>query len=402
MRILRLRIDWRDLLPALLIVLNSLVWYTLTYATFRSALSSLSLSSLENLALYGAYFIGIAVSAIFGAWIFPRSRDTCLLIWMLAGTVVTAILPIILTSGMPTNIVVSLLLGVSIGAGLPSCLAYFADVTRVENRGTYGGIIWGSVGFGILLLALLINAFELPVGFTALSVWRFSGFLGFLITKRKRKAETSRASATYDFILRRKDMLLYLVPWIMFSLVNFTEAPILEKLLGNVYATTIFIEFALTGVFGIVGGLLADLVGRKRVVITGFVVIGIGYAVLSFSSGFEASWYVYTALDGAAWGMFAAVFFMTLWGDIAESHEKEKYYVVGGLPYLLAGLLSVVIEPYAKTIGTVTAFSVASFFLFVAVLPLMYAPETLPEKGIRERELREYVEKAKKAKEKYA
>jgi F0F1-type ATP synthase membrane subunit b/b' len=49
-----------------------------------------------------------------------------------------------------------------------------------------------------------------------------------------------------------------------------------------------------------------------------------------------------------------------------------------------------------------TAFSLASFFLFLAVVPLMYAPETLSEKKIRDKELRDYLEKAKKTKEKYA
>ena len=43
-----------------------------------------------------------------------------------------------------------------------------------------------------------------------------------------------------------------------------------------------------------------------------------------------------------------------------------------------------------------TAFTVASFFLFVAVIPLMYAPETLPEKAIKDRDLQSYIEKAKK------
>jgi hypothetical protein len=36
----------------------------------------------------------------------------------------------------------------------------------------------------------------------------------------------------------------------------------------------------------------------------------------------------------------------------------------------------------------------------LAVLPLMYAPETLPEKRIRERELKQYIEKAKRIREK--
>jgi hypothetical protein len=42
----------------------------------------------------------------------------------------------------------------------------------------------------------------------------------------------------------------------------------------------------------------------------------------------------------------------------------------------------------------------ASSFLFLAILPLLYAPETLPEKKIKERELKEYLKKASKMKEK--
>jgi hypothetical protein len=43
-------------------------------------------------------------------------------------------------------------------------------------------------------------------------------------------------------------------------------------------------------------------------------------------------------------------------------------------------------------VQTATAFSWASFFLFLAVLPSIYALETLPEKTIKERELKECVE----------
>jgi hypothetical protein len=106
-------------------------------------------------------------------------------------------------------------------------------------------------------------------------------------------------------------------------------------------------------------------------------------------------------LDGITWGLFASVFFMALWGDLGKNHEKEKYYALGGLPYLLAGFLPILIKPYASDIPAVTAFSLASFFLFLAVIPLMYAPETLPEKKIKERELKQYIEKAKKSREKY-
>jgi len=400
-KILKSKIAWRDFLPALILVSNALVWYTLTYQAYSSVVGGLPTGS-ESLLLFLVYYMGIAFSAIFGAVLFRRFRDNGLLLWMLGGAAMTALLATVPNNTMAINLLVSVLLGVSIGIGLPSCLAYFADATRVENRGICGGIIWGTVGFGVLLLGLLLNAFNLVLAFVALAVWRMFGLFGFLFTRSKRRSQVARISPAYRSILRRRDMILYLVPWIMFSLVNFTETPILENLLGSIYVTTIFIEGALTGIFAIVGGFLADLVGRKRVVITGFVVLGIGYAVLSLSPDLAASWYLYTAFDGIAWGMFAAVFFMTLWGDLGEDYEKAKYYAIGGLPYLLASVLPIIIKPYLPLNATGAAFSLASFFLFVAVLPLIYAPETLPEKEIRDRERRDYLEKAKKVKEKYA
>lgn len=304
---------------------------------------------------------------------------------------------------LTTNLVVSLLLGISIGIGLPSSLAYFADTTAVENRGTYGGLTWITVGVGALVIAAVLNVLDSFLTLAILAAWRAAGMLLFLGLSRLRgKLPVPSHVSSYRSILSKKDVTLYLLPWIMFSLVNFTESPILGNVFGDFQQFVGFIEFAISGVFAVVGGILGDLVGRKRVVITGFVLLGIEYAVLSLFSGIQASWYVYTVCDGIAWGMFASVFFMALWGDLAEEGQKEKFYVLGGLPYLLAGFLSVIVKPFAEVIQTVTAFSLASFFLFVAVLPLMYAPETLPEKKIKERELRDYLDKAKKTKEKYA
>lgn len=189
----------------------------------------------------------------------------------------------------------------------------------------------------------------------------------------------------------------------MFCLINWIESPLVENLFGKEFFNTVtFVEFAISGVFAFVGGLLSDLVGRKRIIITGFIFLGIEYAVLSFGQELTISRYIYIFLDGISWGMFAVVFFTVLWGDLGGHRAKEKYYVVGGLPYLLATFLQVFIRQYTGPVAVNAAFSLASFFLFLAVLPLMYAHETLPEKNIRDRELKQYVDKAKKAKEKYA
>jgi MFS family permease len=400
------RINWKQFAPAFVIVLNTFIWYTLTYSVLSNIIDDLivsgAISGEEKMMLFAMYFVGTASSAILGATFLRHKRETYLFLWMLAGTLMTALLITIPGNSTVINGLISLFLGVSLGIGFPSCLAYFADATAVETRGTCGGITWGVVGIGTLILALLVGSFDLSLIVVTLVVWRALGVVAFfLMTRGSRKVQQPNSQVTYNSILRRRDVMQYLLPWIMLSLVNFTEAPILDYLFGDLIILVTFVEFALIGLFALVGGILADLVGRKRVIITGFVMLGIGYAVLSFFSELPFFQYLYTACDGIAWGMFSSVFLITLWGDLAQN-GKEKYYVLGGLPFLLAGFLSIAIKPYVELIGTVASFSLASFFLFLAVLPLIYAPETLPEKKIKERELKSYLEKAKKAKEKYS
>nr|WP_312058962.1 MFS transporter [Fervidobacterium pennivorans] len=356
----------------------------------------------EKLGLFTTYFVGIAASAIFGSKFFPRARVKFLYLWSFMGAAATSFLITVPSNGMLANILFSLFLGISIGVGLPSCLSYFADSTHIENRGFVGGIAWSGVGFTVLFFAFLMNVLGLWEAVVVLTTWRLFGGFSFLFLTRQHKELGMQKSPSYLELIRKREMLLYLFPWIMFSLINFAEIPLLERVFGaESFTFAGLVEFVFIGVFAITGGIIADIVGRKRVVITGFVMLGIEYAALSIFSGSPFTLYLFMTFDGITWGLFFSVFFMTIWGDLGESHEKEKYYALGGLPFLLANFVSVVINPYASSISPTAAFSLASFFLFLAVIPLMYAPETLPEKAIRERELREYIEKAKKVKEKY-
>ena len=143
--------------------------------------------------------------------------------------------------------------------------------------------------------------------------------------------------------------------------------------------------------------------GRKRIIIAGFIMLGIGYAALGLFPQIIFTWYFYTVVDAVALGIFGATFFTALWGDLSYNMPSDKYYALGMLPPLLSGLLQTLVsQELAESVPIYGIFSLASFFLFLAVIPLMYAPETLPEKLIRRRELRKYVEEAKKIREKYA
>jgi len=130
--------------------------------------------------------------------------------------------------------------------------------------------------------------------------------------------------------------------------------------------------------------------------------LGVAYAIIGLLPLSDLSWYLYFVVDGVAWGIFYLTFVLILWGDLSQPGSREKYYALGSVPFFLSYVIPrFLTESFVEQIALSAAFSLASFFLFIAVLPLLYAPETMPEKKIELKRLRKFAEDAKKAKEKY-
>lgn len=393
------KIFLKETAPAFFLVLNTFVWYILTYFVLNSIITQDAFKN-QSLYLFAAYFVGIAVAAIIGSKVATRVRVNLLNIWLFLGVIATFLLTTISANTIAVNILTVAFFGASIGLGLPSCLSYFATQTVIEKRGLIGGTIWSTVGFIALALGFFTSTLSTFEAIVALVIWRLIGAVSFLFLNKKQVQAGVQKSPSYLMLIRKREIILYLLPWVMFSLINYAEAPMLERFFGeSQFALVQVVEYVFIGIFAFIGGLVADIGGRKRVVIAGFVMLGIEYATLSAFSNTQNSLtisYIFMTLDGVTWGLLFSVFLTVIWGDLAENNAQEKFYALGGIPFLLASFLSVLIKPYAQSIPLATAFTLASFFLFVAVIPLMYAPETLPEKSMKERELKSYLEKAQK------
>lgn len=398
----------RDAFVVATLVFNAFSWYWVIFYILSEFLENLSVPYAQILTIWTIHFAAMTISAFSGAVLSNRivNRITLLRVWMLLG-IGSSLLPILLGDlDLTSASFLSLFLGISFGLGMPSCMAYFADFVSIENRGRLGGITFCIIGIGIFLFTVTLGPLDVASQVLSSAVWRGIGLTLFLLWGPQPqgtdvdKPQHARSQA-YGSILSERDFLLYFIPWIMFCLVDGFEGPLLENFFGPGLLSLVVIEFAISGIFALIGGFFADFIGRKRVVVVGFVALGVGYAALGFAPEFLLSWYFYSLVEGVAGGMFGAVFLMTLWGDLARTRPKERYYALGGTPYLLSVLVGFAVEPYVQRISTYAAFSLASFFLFVAVLPLIYATETLPERKIELRRLRKYVEKAREVKEKY-
>jgi len=384
------------------LLFNSLSWFFITRRIIYAILNDLNMTYQQNLLIWGIYDLAIIGASIAGSILSGRiKRLTFLYLWMLLGTIASVLLSFFYLS-LAYILSVSFLWSISFGIGMPLCLAYFTEYTVFENRGRTAGIIVFAASISTPLVVML-STMNLTMSIIASTVWRGIGLIVLLLLKPKEQIIPEKRKYTpFTSILHDKNFLLYLIPWLMFSFIFGFQRLVFEHFLAaDFYDFLRIIESIVGTISALIGGLVADWIGRKRVVIYGFTSLGLAYAAVGIAPNSLISLYFFSVIDGIAWGVFLAIFVLVLWGDLSYSGAREKYYAIGSIPFFFADFIGFLFTPFVA-VPPSAAFSVASLFLFLAVLPLMYAPETLPEKKIKLRQLRKYLEKAKKVEEKYA
>ncbi|MCK4885535.1 MFS transporter, partial [Candidatus Bathyarchaeota archaeon] len=359
----------------------------------NSILSDLNITHTQNLAIWATFYVSIIVSSILGTFLSNKvGRLKFLYIWTVLGVVIS-FLPALLTNVTLLQVwSMSLLLGASFGLGMPSCLAYFADCTVVENRGRIGGITFLIANISVPLLAILFSSFDLATFSVIFALLRGMGLIVFFLKPEKQPSSQVTKSVSFVSILRDKPFLLYFVAWFMFPLVDQFERVIIDQFLTgwthNLLPIMGVVEPLVAGFSILIAGLLCDWIGRKKIVLFGFVALGVAYAIIGLVSDSVFLWYLYFLVDGVAWGIFLLIFVLILWGDLAQSGSSEKHYALGSIPFFLSSVIPLLLtQSFIEQVSLSAAFSLASFFLFVAVMPLVFAPETLPEKKMELRRL---------------
>jgi MFS family permease len=387
----------RALLPSLFLLVNSITWFSLTWFVIRDLLVD---ASFNNILLVSISYFGIlSLSAtIGGTLLYKKLRGKKpLLLWILLGAIAcmfsAALVP---ENNSVTLVFVSLILGALAGLGIPTCLGIFADKSKLKHRGIIGGLMFFIIQALTVLIYVPVTDVGLGYQFLALGAWRFLGIASVLFFKPHEKITNERITPLLN-IIRERTFILYFIPWFLFTIINFLEQPLLESYFGpelyNVYTLALILIFSVSA---LVGGAICDFKGRKVAGILGFILLGLGYAFLSLLPETTVSQIMYVLFDGIAWGILYVTFIFVVWGDLSEDKIRERYYLVGCMPFLLSNLIEVLVRPFVELIPIAASFSLASLFLFLAVLPLVIAPETLPEKVIKERELKTYLEKAQK------
>ena len=398
----------RNALVSTFLVGNAFVWYLCAFNFLQEDRGLESLGGNSLLLVIGVNFLSLAISAFLASKVINKfSQQTIFLrYWLLAGIFVSALFVVVNLADFVGIMIVAGVIGAYFGLGMPTCIGYFAATTEPQNRAKLSGLIILFIGLSFPFLSS-IGTSETFLTAGTLTLWIGLGLISILTLKPPEKKLEQKNSLSYRSVLSNKTFLLYAIPWLMFSLVN----ELTMQLNTNYFSSSRFpsfftgnfmlVENILAGFSAVVCGILADRKGRKRLALIGFALLGVGYASLGiFGGDYSAAWF-YVCVDGIAWGAFSMLFLFTIWGDIAQGRSSEKYYVLGILPYMLSNFTRLSIGTYiSANMHESTVFSFAAFFLFAAILPLAYAPETLSDKILQNLDLNNYVKKALKKVEK--
>jgi MFS family permease len=398
-----LGISSKDFCIVFVLLVNAFAWFYMAPVMITGILEGSTITDTQEIIIWSAYYGGIVISSIIGSILANKiNRLRFIYAWTAIG-IAASILPILFSSFTWIDcLTISILLGASFGLGIPSCLSYFADVTQVENRGRISGITLLTAYMTAPILARAFSGFDLTTNLIIFAGWRSLGLIVFLLQPNEKNSNSARKLGdSFSAIIEDKTFGFYILAWIMFCLVDRIGGPIVINSLGDVSEIIIIISPILASITTLIAGIMADWIGRKRIVLYGFISLGVAYALIGIIPGELLTGYFFVVINGITAGLLTVTFILILWGDISQSGSREIYYTIGIIPLFLTYIMGLTLEEHFIDIPETSIFSVAAFFLFLAVLPLLYAPETLPEKKMELRRLRSFAEDAKKAKEKY-
>jgi MFS family permease len=380
-----------------IVIANAFIWYLLAFNIIGQ-----HVADVDKLLVYGVNIFGIIAAGLIGTLVAERvkERTKFLYLWLIAGVFVS-LLPLVMgVTDLPGLTAISLVLGLYFGFGMPTTMGFHNSFIDTKERAKTGGLTFLVIG---LLSAVIVIALpqDLTIACLGLAIIRIVGLLFFhYMPKKESVPSNQKPPVKYRSIITNKTFLLFIVPWLMFTLINYLAATMIYHNYQNTYESLTAYEDIPIAITAVISGFIADRWGRKRLTITGFIILGIGYAILGFSNQGGTNplgLMTYVITDGIAWGILYVLFLFTVWGDLAHSSYSDKFFFLGALPYVSSYFLKVLFLtslPETIPIGLVSSF--ATVFLFLAVLPLVYAPETLPEKLMKDRDLKSYVENAKK------
>lgn len=292
--------------------------------------------------------------------------------------------------------------GVFFGLGQLAAVTYFWRLTKTEERGRVAGF----TGF----FALLIFQFTTLTAQNLDYFWSVSLCvtlsLGILLIKFVRPKNRALLTSKKDAIghnFEKRTVLLYSLPWIIFSFINVTLARNVSFYSSQgappyLYFNLMVLQ-AISACFGaFVGGIVSDLFGRRLSLGFTLTLYGVSSALAGlFVGNFGILAFAYV-VNGLNWGILWLLYGWTIWGDLSNEENVAKRYSIGLVINFLFTGIGFLFTQQIYQISLLTSSLVSCLMIFLSNVPILIATE-LVEFDFRQKiKLRLYMNVVKKIK----
>jgi hypothetical protein len=268
--------------------------------------------------------------------------------------------------------------GIFFGIGQLAFSIFFWNLTVPEERGRIGGLI-GFVSLPFYFISI-VSAETLDfLGTVVLSIILSLATLVVILLRPEKAALTAKNEERGNYSEKRT-VLLYSIPWVMFSLINVTLAKnislnALQQVSSSFYLFLIFLQVIAT-IFGTLGGgIIADFFGRRLSLAFAVTSYGISSALGGLIQNDAIFCFAYFA-NGLSWGILLTLYSFVIWGDLANKENCAKMYSIGLVIYystMGVGLLPIQVSQIPLVISALAS----CLLIFLSNVPIVLAPELL-------------------------
>jgi len=328
---------------------------------------------------YASFNLIIAITLLLSSFFIRRfSKIRIIYECSLATSIVTILL--LFTSSIILKLMIFFVAGVFFSIAVLACFTYFWSLTVPEERGRVAGL----AGFFALPFAYILGwlAETSNLSWTVMMVVILSlAPLLIKLLKPEKKAMLTTKKVEEGYHPEKRTILLYSVPWALFSLINATLARnislhVLQSVPSSLYIFLSVLQMTTSGFGALGGGVIADFFGRRLSLVFSLTLYGISSALVGLVENYVMLYFVYI-VNGLSWGIFLAVYLLVVWGDLANEESCAKRYSIGLIVFYVAQGVGILLTNQVSQIPLIVSSLVTCLLIFLSNIPLILAPELL-------------------------
>ncbi len=365
----------RGFLVIMILFLSFLSWYL---SFFASVLQNIAGSS-TNLIVGASFSFVIAITLLISSFFINRFSRIRLIYGYSIATSLASVL-LLVTSSSVLRLIIVFAVAIFFGVGLLAFFTYFWSLTASVERGRVSGL----AGFFALPFASVVTLMAETSGFSEaviVCVILSLAPLAIRFLNPENRVVLNSKRDEIGFHPEKRTILLYSVPWILFSLINATLARnislnVFSHVPASFYIFLLVLQATATGFGALGGGLVSDLVGRRLTLGFCLTLYGISTALGNFLQNFAVLSFVYFT-SGLNWGILLTQYGSVVWGDLADKESCPKRYAFGWMIYFLTFGIGILFSPQVSQIPLIVSSLGGCFLIFISNVPLVLAPEVL-------------------------